>query len=150
MLDFSCLSDDQLIQFTRCIWAELIKRGKATTSAGKSVIIEESEKYRIIHNATELELDRIRKQEESRIAQQAAEDIKRQAEKQKKGEEQRKIHELWQAKDKIALIFQHLLRIKHTSTLKVWQSSNGLDTRIYINSDRKKSHRFSFEELCYY
>lgn len=72
MLDFSGLTDDQLIELARGCCMEAARRSPATESAMRAMMIDEAERIRIARTATELEIAAQRARERERIANETA------------------------------------------------------------------------------
>lgn len=92
-LDFSVLSDDQLVTLIREACQEAVSRNPAVAAASRSAVLDESEKARIRTEASEREAAKLRALEREKLAQEAAAEIRRQhttataeAEKQRKVE----------------------------------------------------------------
>jgi len=81
ILDFSSLSDDQLVELIRAALREAVRRGSAVEAAVRSAGLEESEKARIAQAAARKEAERIAREEADRVAREAAERVRREAEK---------------------------------------------------------------------
>lgn len=79
-LDFSQLSDDQLIQLIRLALQEAVSRHPAVEAAARAALLDEHEKVRIRNESAEREAAKLRAQERERIAKEAAEQVRRQQE----------------------------------------------------------------------
>lgn len=82
-LDFSPLTDDQLIQLIRAACAEVGRRGAACAMAAQAVYLDEVERARVAREAAEREAERLRQADAERIAREAADKVRREAERQK-------------------------------------------------------------------
>jgi len=82
-LDFSVLTDDQLLSLIRAALAEAVERGAAITAAAQSVYLDAAEKMEIARQAAEREAAILRAKERERIAREAAERVRQQAEAEK-------------------------------------------------------------------
>jgi hypothetical protein len=90
-LDFSSVTDDQLVELIRAALVEAVRRGGAVEAAVRQAGLDEAEKARIAQAAAERESRRIREEEERRIAAEAAERVRREAaRKQETGAEEAK------------------------------------------------------------
>jgi hypothetical protein len=78
-LDFSHLTDDQLIELVRFCCQEAIRRGEAAGTAMRSMMIDEAERARIMRAASETEAAAIRARERERIAKEAADRVRAEA-----------------------------------------------------------------------
>ncbi|MBN3262979.1 hypothetical protein [Pectobacterium brasiliense] len=70
-LDFSDLTDDQLIELARACCEEAMRRNPAAQQAMRDMMLSEAEKARIAKNASELEIRSQRARERERIAKEA-------------------------------------------------------------------------------
>ena len=71
-LDFSGLTDDQLVELARACCLEAARRSPAAEAAMRSMMIDEAERIRIAKAAAETEFAAARARERDRIAQEAA------------------------------------------------------------------------------
>lgn len=79
-LDFSSLSDDQLVELIRAALSEAARRGRASVAAAQEAWLDEAEKTRVAKEATEREAAKLRAAERERIAREAAERVRREHE----------------------------------------------------------------------
>lgn len=79
-LDFSALTDDQLIGLVRAALQECVRRNPAVADAARAATIDEGEKARIAAQAAEAEAARIRAKERERIAKEATERVRKENE----------------------------------------------------------------------
>jgi hypothetical protein len=82
-LDFSSLTDDQLVDLIRAALQEAVARGGAVEAAVRAAGLDEAEKARIAKDAAEQAARQIREEEAARIAREAAERTRREAESRK-------------------------------------------------------------------
>jgi len=82
-LDFSGLTDDQLIGLIRAACAEARRRGTATNEAARNVYLDEVERARIAQAAELLTAERLRNEEAQRVAKEAEERLRREADQKK-------------------------------------------------------------------
>lgn len=82
-LDFTVLTDDQLVTLIREALREAVRRGSAVATAAESAGLEEAERARIARDAAAREADRMRAEEARRVAEQAAVDARAAAEQAK-------------------------------------------------------------------
>jgi hypothetical protein len=75
-LDFSGLTNDQLIELVRACCHEAMRRDPATGAAMRGMMLDEQEKMRIIRNAAESEAAAIRARERERLATETAERVR--------------------------------------------------------------------------
>lgn len=78
-LDFSQLTDDQLVTLIRAALQECVARNPAVQAAAQSACLDETEKARIAAAAAQAEAAKLRAQERERIAKEAAEKVRREA-----------------------------------------------------------------------
>lgn len=129
-LDFSSLSDDQLIVLIKQACNEAARRGTATNAAARNAVLTEAEKSQIANAAMEKELARQRAIEAERVAQEAANTIRRQFEQDKIKAEQQKVVQLWETKESISKRVQELLNPDENITFHVWSNSSKTDVRV--------------------
>ena len=79
ILDFSALSDDQLVELVREALAECVLRGSAVEAAVRQAGLDEAQKARVAAAAARREAERLKAEEERRIATEAAEKVRREA-----------------------------------------------------------------------
>lgn len=82
MLDFSGITDDQLVELVRACCKEALQRNPGISQAVHDVLIDEREKARIIQTATEAEIAAMRAKERQRIAEEAVRRVREQADAQ--------------------------------------------------------------------
>ncbi len=82
-LDFSHLSDDQLISLIREALRECVARNPSVKAAAQSAFLDEQEKARIATAAAEAEAARLRALERERISKEATEKVRRATEDQR-------------------------------------------------------------------
>jgi hypothetical protein len=85
-LDFSSLTDDQLVELIRSALQEAVRRGSAVEAAVRSAGLDEAEKARIAKEAAEREARKLHEEEARRIADEAAAKVRRDAERAKEQE----------------------------------------------------------------
>lgn len=85
MIDFTPLSDDQLVELIRAACAEAVQRGAGTAAAAQAAYLSEAEKAQIARDAVQREAERQRQAEADRIAAEAAATVKADAQKQEWG-----------------------------------------------------------------
>lgn len=94
-LDFSGLSDDQLVELARACCLEAVRRNAATAAAMEQMMLSEAEKARIARSASEMELAAQRAADRQRIAQEARAKVR--AEEEARTREARAAHAAKQA-----------------------------------------------------
>lgn len=82
-LDFSGLTDDQLIGLIRAACTEARTRGNATEAAARNVYLDEVERARISRAAELLAAERLRNEEAQRVAREAEDRVRRDADQKK-------------------------------------------------------------------
>lgn len=134
-LDFTILSDDQLVELISAACQEAIARGEAVGFAARSAMLSESEKARIAQAAREKEMRKAKEREALLLAEQEAARIRAELEEEKRREQAEKTQQLWEKKDEIIQRAQELLAevLDSTESLQVW---NKTDKRIYVNKSR--------------
>jgi hypothetical protein len=83
-LDFSALTDDQLVGLFRALLREAASRNPALQAAMQGAMLDEGEKAKIQREAADREAMKIRAQERERVARESAEAVRRQHEAQEK------------------------------------------------------------------
>lgn len=81
-LDFSHLTDDQLVGLLRAILRECVERGGGVRAAAESAGLDEAERMNIAREAAEREAAKLRAQERERVAREAAAAVRRQHDEQ--------------------------------------------------------------------
>jgi hypothetical protein len=89
-LDFTALTDDQLISLVRLAMVECGRRGAAVAVQAQGIYLDEAEKLRVAREAAEREAAKLRAAERERIAREAAEEVRRQAQAQTTATDQAK------------------------------------------------------------
>jgi hypothetical protein len=138
-IDFSGLTDDQLVELVHAACAEAVERGSAVEAAARAAMLSQAERAEILRNAAEREAERIREEERRRLERQAAEAVRAQAEEEARRTATEKEEKLWAAKKKIAQMVVHSLG--KGITLTVWQRDG--EKRVYLdweNNNRKISY----------
>ena len=79
-LDFSVLTDDQLIGLIRAALRECVARGGAVQAAARDATLDEAERAQVARAAADREAAKLRAQERERVAREAAEEVRRQHE----------------------------------------------------------------------
>lgn len=79
-LDFSALTDDQLLTLIKAALAEAVSRHPAVGEAARAAMLDEHERLRILRGAGERETAALRAKERERLAREAAEQVRRQNE----------------------------------------------------------------------
>lgn len=145
-LDFSILSDDQLVELVRAACEEAIRRGEAVGFAARSAMLSEAEKARIMQSARDIELQRAKEKEARELAEKEAARVRFELEEQKRKENAEKTKELWEKKEAIIARAQELLaEVWDTAdSLQVW---NKTDKRVYVN---RTGRRFGSNHIEYY
>jgi hypothetical protein len=152
-LDFSELSDDQLVGLVRAALQECVRRNPAVTAAVKAAVLDEAEKAKIAIEAGNREAARLRALERERVAKEAAEAVKKQAEAQAAiGREARIAREVAEATAKAAEeagyeadVLARAAAILGRNTISVIVTPNdpayGAGTRVLINPGRARYER---------
>lgn len=130
MLDFTPLSDDQLIDLIRSACQEAARRGNETRFAAESVALDEATKAKIAREAAEKAAADLHKDEARRIAESAAAKVKADAERAERDAQAAKIAQTWEYKEEMGAKISAIIKPTRKCELKVW--SKGADKRIYI------------------
>lgn len=145
-LDFSILSDDQLVELIRAACQEAITRGEAVAFAARSAMLSEAEKAKIAQSVRDAEAQRAKEREVRFFAEKEAVKVRFELEEQKRKEQAGKTQQLWEKKDAIVNRAKDLLAevIDTAPSLQVWNKS---DKRIYVN---KLNGRLGANHVVYY
>jgi hypothetical protein len=152
-LNFSALTDDQLVTLIRAACAEAVRRSPAVGAAARDAYLSEAEKAQIAADAAQREAERIRREEADRIAKEAAEKVRREQEQATTEAAHEKERKLWATRKGIALAFVPLLDAagfsvdpKETEiSITVWEKSDASrERRVYVNNGRRNA------VACYY
>lgn len=131
-LDFSQLTDDQLIALIRGACADAVRRGTAVAAAAQDAYLSEVDRARIAREAAEREADRLKREEAERVAREAAETVRRKAEQQKTAEAAAKEAQLWARRKGIA---QALVDVGYDvagDQVVVWIKPGGVEKRVFL------------------
>jgi hypothetical protein len=128
-LDFSGLTDDQLVSLIREALEEAASRTLACKTAAEAVFFDEAEKARLAQEATEREIDRLKREEAEQIARDAAEKVRLQKAAETERAKEKKVSETWEYKDCVGQQISAILKPTRTIQLSVWSKK---DKRIYI------------------
>jgi hypothetical protein len=132
-MDYSKLSDDQLVELVRSLCYEAARRGWAVQQAAQAAMLGEAEKARIAAEAAVREAERLREAEAARIAEEAAAKVRReaeaarsQAERDERLRKERRIAALCEAV--FAVVGEHC-------TISLWSPKEAPDTdrRVYFD-----------------
>ena len=130
-LDFSGLTDDQLIALIRDACEEARRRGDATETAARNVYLDEVERTRIGRAAELLEAERLRNEESARVAKEAADRVRRDADKTKIDDVANKERVLWAKRKGIAKALDAAGWDCRGDQLVVWMSS-AKEKRVFL------------------
>lgn len=135
-MDFTLVSDDQLLQLLKLAMAEALERGGAVRVAAQQEAIDAQEKAQIEREVAEkLRLER-EERERRRIREEA--EAKFRAEENKK--QAAAIETTWACKAAIAQVIKEW-GYKGKFELNIW--SRGADRRVYFQLDRKGTWKFT-------
>lgn len=128
-VDFSGLTDDQLVALFRELCQEAARRNPAVQAAMHEAGLDEAEKTRIYANAAEKEAERLRQEEAARVAAQAAEQVRRETEAARVAAETQRNQAKWAERDALSIrvteIFEQKVKIS------VWAKDG--DKRLYFD-----------------
>ena len=127
-LDFSLLSDDQLIDLIRAACIEATRRN--LEAIAKNVMLDEADKAKLAREAFEREKLKIEREEAERVIREAAEKARAATESAARKAEEQRIAETWQYKDKVGVEVSAILKPTRNCELRVW--AKGADKRIYV------------------
>lgn len=122
-LDFSILTDDQLVSLIRLACQEAGRRSALCQAAAEAAMLDEAERARIAREAAAKEASRIRAEQAARVAESAARAVRVET-------EGKQIAELWAFKDEMGSRISAILRPKRAVLLKIWERDG--DKRIYL------------------
>lgn len=128
-LDFSAISDDQLIDLIRAACAEAGQRSVECAAAARNAMLDEAERAKIAREAIERERLRSTREEAERIAREALAKEKAAKEAEEQKAKEKKIADTWAWKEEMGRRVSEILRPKNPQTLTVWNKG---DKRIYL------------------
>lgn len=128
-LDFSSLTDDQLIGLIQQAAAEAVQRGEAVAASARYAGLSEAEKARAENAAYETEIARIRAREAEEATIRGRARARKEVEATKVADATNKEHERWQKRAELAAPFVELLG--EGWQLTVWE--RGGDKRVYLD-----------------
>lgn len=79
-LDFSALTDDQIVELVRLALQEVVRRGPIAEAAARAACLDEQERATIAAQAAAAERDKLLAEERRRVADEAAAAVRREAE----------------------------------------------------------------------
>ena len=138
-IDFSALSDDQLVHLIRSACQEAATRGDACAAAAKDAILDEAEKARIAREASEATAAKLRAEEEARVRAEAEAKVRAQAALKTTDDETKKQERRWALRKGMAQaverVISDLCKFGVTSKsnrmlVELWQK--GADRRIFL------------------
>lgn len=135
MIDFSDLSDDQLVTLIRAACLEAVKRGAGVAGAARDAYVTEAERARVIHEVSAHEAERLRRMEEERIAREAAEKLRQASDRAKATEAAAKEADLWARRRGIALAFEESSYDPSGDQVVVWRSPSH-EKRVFLQQKR--------------
>lgn len=130
-IDFSELSDDQLVGLIRAACAEAVCRGAGVASAARDAYVTEVDRARVVREATSQEAERLRKLEEERIAADAAAAVRLAAEREKAATAAEREATLWARRRGIALALQASSYDPTGDQVVVWRSGSH-EKRVFL------------------
>lgn len=142
-LDFSQISNDQLLQLIQAALAEAISRGGTIAYAAKAEFIDATERARIEAEALAKVQAEAAKRERERLKEEAERKAKEQVHKQKEQEYATEQQRMWGKQKAMHLALQEW-GVKEDHQVNVW--SRGGDKRVYF--EQAKSRRGW--KFCYY
>lgn len=136
-LDFTPLSDDQLVALIRAACAEAVKRGNACGSAARDAYMDEAERARIAVEAADREAERIRQEAASRVAREAAERVRRESDAKVAEDQAAKDARAWARRKGACEAVEHLIgEVCGFDTKKLnivaWRKPGSTERRIFL------------------
>jgi hypothetical protein len=134
-MDFSKISDNQLLELLKATMAEAIKRGGAIKNACEQEVISSQEKARIEFEV--IEKARIAKEiaEKERIRKEAEEKLQ----KEEKKKEANKVFDTWAVKAAANTAIREM-GYQGDFEINIW--SRGADRRVYIQDKRRSTWKY--------
>lgn len=132
-MDFSKLTNDQLVELVRALCYEAAQRGWATQQATQAAMLNEAEKARIAADAAAREAERLREAEAKRVATEAAARVRREAEAaMSQAEAARRLN---RDQQRAALAEAVYTVLDEDCTINLWSSRErpGTDRRVYFD-----------------
>lgn len=142
-MDFSILTNDQLVELIRAACAEAGSRGNAVEAAARAAMLSEAEKVQIAREAAEREAEKLRQAEAARIARDAAEQVRRQSTQEQETSAQDKQRRQWGMQKTLAEMARRLFGAG--ITLTVWNKDG--DKRVYLDREVSASRRSSSSQV---
>lgn len=135
-LNFSGLTDDQLIALIRAACEEARHRGAATETAAQNVYLDEVERARIARAAELLEAERLRNEEAARVAEEAAARVRRDADRKQIDDMAHEERALWSKRKGIAQALVAAGWDCRGDQLVVWLSPSK-EKRVFLQESRR-------------
>jgi hypothetical protein len=146
IMDYSQLTDEQLLQLLEGVLRETVKRGDIVTAAAREVMLTEKEKTDIKAAAAQQAKSDIYREESRRLAQEERDRLIQQQRRAAEKDEADKQARLWQAKKEQSARMIALL--KGEIWVNVWKSRSG-EKRVYLNDGEPFGKRTN-EIACLY
>jgi hypothetical protein len=131
-LDFTNLTDDQLIALIRGACSDAVRRGAAVAAAAQEAYLSAAARGRIAREAAEREAERLKQEEAERVAREAAETVRRRAEQQKTADAAAAEVKAWAKRKGVA---QALVAAGYDvvgDQLVVWIRPGGVEKRVFL------------------
>lgn len=140
-MDFTQLTDEQLLTLLQEAMRESLARGSAVADAARQVLLSEKEAAEVASAASERTRERLRMEELHRVAKAAETKTRAEAETKLRQAEKDKIAKQWIAQKAQAQLIVDALGDAYPegTTVNIW---NGTDKRVYLDCDagRRSSH----------
>lgn len=130
-LMLATLTNDQLVGLAQLTVAEAASRSDVVAQAVHAAMLTEAEKAQIGRTAALAEAERLRRLEEERVAQDAVNKVRIDAERKLQVEEAEKQRSQWATRKSLAQWFQGIFGIDN-GTIKVWGKDG--EVRIYMDA----------------
>jgi len=132
MLDFTILTDEQLLQLLEGCMRETLNRGTEMTAAAREIMLSEKEKAEIAAQATQRAKERLMREEAERIAREAEQREWEKARAAEEAAQQEKVKNAWLKEKALGEELSALLGIDDLY-VTVWDNK---DKRVYLQRDR--------------
>lgn len=134
-MDFSQLSDSQLLELLKAIFAEAINRGGAIAAAAQGESISAQERAKIEWQIAE----EYRQKKEEEEKREIADSAKAKLEREEKAKESERINRLWKRKAAIVAAFEKW-GAEEDFELNIWE--RGSDRRVYLQGIKRNSWKW--------
>lgn len=141
-LDFTALTDDQLIALIASAAQEAIARGYATEAAAREVMLSAKERADIASAARDAEAERLRREEAQRVAADAAAKVRNQATAKLVDTAAEKERAVWARRKGIAQALHALGWDVDGDSIVVWLSQTK-EKRVFLQQSKFNGHTYA-------